>query len=1338
MMAVRRRSLMTVLVVAVVGAAGLRLLVEVAAPMGTTRVFAMNEAGTAVRLSPDTAALLEGSDVIRGAEYGAFAFYELRSSGLARLDAAGASYERIEHGTEIHITNYHFDPLLALPALPDGLSGFATGGENLVLVQLIGPTQDAWLAAIAATGADRVQYHAQNSYAVWANPAQAEALAALPSVRWVGPYEPAYRLAPELLAASGWVEVSLLAYEPALAEVEEALAKLGALAHQADAPRNNTRYLEIGIDAAQVVALGHIPGVVTANHGWRTPGELDEMSDKISAGMVSGTQPQAKPPGYSDGFLNPAGVDGTGVVVHINDAGVNEGHADLTGRMVAEYGNAANHHGTHVAGIILGSGSGNIGDTNSGGSWFYGLGVAPAAEYVDEYFNCNPADCGRHAITNDANVSSNSWGYTTGGNFRYGYGYTSNSATWDALVQDADDGTGGAQPLSIVGAAGNGGSGSETIGDPWEAKNVLSVASSRNWRNSTGNQGSGDIDSISSFSSRGLCRDGRNCPVVTAPGQNIVSARYQTTGCGAQPAPNSNTHSVCSGTSMATPHVSGIIALITEWWRDSHGQADPSPAMAKAIVVNSAVDMGTDDIPNANEGWGRINVADAILPAVAVEHWDQPLVFGASGEEWTETVQLDDTSKPMKVTLVWTDAPGPGNGGTSAGWVNDLDLRVQQSSTTWRGNNFSGGWSTSGGNADIKNNVENVYLQNPNGGSYTIKVIAANIAGNGVVGNGDSTDQDWALVCTNCSFDGPATPTPTSVGPTATATPSPTPTPLVLTPSDDARVYSGAPNVNYGISNYLRMGTLPDYQSYLKFAVNGVNDPVQSATLRLFAFNGGIDGGGAYTTGTGWTEATITWNNAPGIFGAPLDTHGLINNNQWAEYDVTTAVTGNGTYSFGLKTVSNDFVDFFSKENGATRPELVIIVSQPPTATPTATNTSVPPTATATATNTPVPPTATATATNTSVPPTATPTRTNTPIPPTATATATNTPVPPTATPTATNTPVPPTATATATNTPIPPTATATATNTPVPPTATATATNTPVPPTATATATNTPVPPTATPTRTNTPIPPTATATATNTPVPPTATATAPNTLIPPTATPTATNTPVPPTATATATNTPVPPTDTATATDTPIPPTATATVTNTPVPPTNTATATDTPIAPTANPTGTSTSVPSTATPTRAPVTYVFISSADARVNAGAPTTNYGASTYVQVSLLPTHHTYMRFAVAGVNGTVQRARVRLYATNGSNDGGDVYAVSNFWNEYGITWNNAPAITGTPLDSLGTVGTNQWAEYDVTAAVSGNGIFSFGWKDGSSDVLQCNSRETASNRPQLVLEVIP
>src|SRR5207249_3788044 len=118
------------------------------------------------------------------------------------------------------------------------------------------------------------------------------------------------------------------------------------------------------------------------------------------------------------------------------------------------------------------------------------------------------------------------------------------------------------------------------------------------------------------------------------------------------------------------------------------------------------------------------------------------------GESLDRTYSMVDPSKPVKVTLAWTDAPGPTFGDS---FVNDLDLIVDRGGSSFKGNVFSGGQSVTGGSADTRDNVENVFLPSGSGGNFSVRVGATSVGGDGVPGNSDPTDQDFALVVSNAT-----------------------------------------------------------------------------------------------------------------------------------------------------------------------------------------------------------------------------------------------------------------------------------------------------------------------------------------------------------------------------------------------------------------------------------------------------------------------------------------------------------------------------------------------------------------------------------------------------------
>jgi hypothetical protein len=162
---------------------------------------------------------------------------------------------------------------------------------------------------------------------------------------------------------------------------------------------------------------------------------------------------------------------------------------------------------------------------------------------------------------------------------------------------------------------------------------------------------------------------------------------------------------------------------------------------------------------------------------------------------------------------------------------------------------------------------------------------------------------------------------------------------------------------------------------------------------------------------------------------------------------------------------------------------------------------------------------------------------------------------------------------------------------------------------------------------------------------------------------------------------------------------------------------------------------------TPPPPPTTLTFNPPDDAYVRSTNLSTNYGSARELRIrGGSQTIRSYLKFEVSGVAGAIQSATLRLRVRDAGPDGGSVYAVSNNfagtsapWFEDGLTWKNAPPLSGSALDAAGAVTLNTWVELDVTPAVTGNGTFSFAVSGGSSDVVDYVSTEGA-NPPQLVV----
>jgi PKD repeat protein len=141
-----------------------------------------------------------------------------------------------------------------------------------------------------------------------------------------------------------------------------------------------------------------------------------------------------------------------------------------------------------------------------------------------------------------------------------------------------------------------------------------------------------------------------------------------------------------------------------------------------------------------------------------------------------------------------------------------------------------------------------------------------------------------------------------------------------------------------------------------------------------------------------------------------------------------------------------------------------------------------------------------------------------------------------------------------------------------------------------------------------------------------------------------------------------------------------------------------------------------------------------ADAHVKSTSPTTNYGKLTTIRLLAGTTiYRTYLKFDVSGLAGPVASAKLRLYVTDASPVAGRVYSAGSGWTETGIKWNNAPAIAGSPLTSVAAAAVGTWVEFDVSGAITANGLYTFALTTTSTNSVIYSSREGAQP-PALVI----
>lgn len=641
------------------------------------------------------------------------------------------------------------------------------------------------------------------------------------ALQYEADYLPGYALAPALARATGGggrsgfsaaadeVEVAVQLFHHGDG-VKNDIARVVSLASRTTARPVRVlggRYvnLRVRVARASLEALAAVDAVVSVEP-YVEPRPVGERQGRILAGSLDADGIEPLGPGYlswlaARGFsTSPADYP----VVVVVDDGVDNGTTTPASAELYQLGDPALASriafsvlppGSQAAGPEGPDGHGHLNASIAGGyqagagpgvedgfGFNFGLGISPFGRLASVRIFAPSFDAGFGDATmvddyhaRGARISSNSWGADVAGD------YTIDAQLYDGLTRDARAAVAGNQEMLFVVAAGNAGPTAGSVGSPGTAKNVLTVGASET-SNPAAAAGDGcgqtiidgdDARDIADFSSRGPTADGRIKPDIVAPGTFVhgAASRPEFNGsgvCGAAtndgqapgadalfPAATGYTWS--SGTSHSTPAVAGYASLASEFLAREHGHAEPSPALLKAFILNSARyldgDGAGEELPGDAQGFGAADMGVGFEPTAARYLIDQATVFGSSGGSFSVHGQVIDAGRPVRVTLVWTDAPGPTFGDA---FVNDLDLVVEAGGTLYRGNNFSGGLSVPGGAADARNNAEAVVLAAGLAGPATIRVDATTIADDGVPGNGDGSDQDFALVAYNFSTVVPA------------------------------------------------------------------------------------------------------------------------------------------------------------------------------------------------------------------------------------------------------------------------------------------------------------------------------------------------------------------------------------------------------------------------------------------------------------------------------------------------------------------------------------------------------------------------------------------------------
>ncbi len=387
----------------------------------------------------------------------------------------------------------------------------------------------------------------------------------------------------------------------------------------------------------------------------------------------------------NDGVRN---LKGDGINIGIWDGGAISPHLDFSpaGRVTQVELGAASDHSTHCSGTILGRGLRNP----------LAKGMAPNAKLYSYNFNGNiQTEMAAGIPLYNLAVSSHSYGSTqTCGVTGAGVAYSNTSRETDLNLNNF--------PFHLhCHSAGNSqtacaGGWSTITGSGKTAKNNILVA----------NITSAEV--ISGSSSFGPVHDGRVKPEISAMGTNVYSTVS---------APlNYDTY---SGTSMATPGVSGTVALLVQRYKQLNAGALPPSTLIKNVILNTANDLGNAG-PDYKFGYGRINA----LQAVKILEPSVRYVLSTATTGTTNDLPLavPAGAARLRVMLTWNDPAAAAN--SNPALVNNLNLSVINGATTTLP------WILDKDNpatpavraVDNVSNIEQVTIDNPAAGPYTMRV----------------------------------------------------------------------------------------------------------------------------------------------------------------------------------------------------------------------------------------------------------------------------------------------------------------------------------------------------------------------------------------------------------------------------------------------------------------------------------------------------------------------------------------------------------------------------------------------------------------------------------------
>lgn len=427
--------------------------------------------------------------------------------------------------------------------------------------------------------------------------------------------------------------------------------------------------------------------------------------------------------GANTAFNPPYSLTGAGVTVFVFDGGtIRTTHLDFQGRAVNIDAASVSDHATHVSGTIGGAGIADPAERgmapgvllkNAGFQWAGGNGFlyTDPGDMVADYTNA--------IVNHGAHIANNSIGNNTEPN-GYPCDRQGDYCFVDTIIDAMARGSINGQPFRIIWAAGNERQGTrcnvEGFGSyyssapPAMAKNHITVGALN-----------ANNDSMTSFSSWGPADDGRMRPDISAPGCESGGDG----GVRSCASSGDSAYSVKCGTSMASPTVCGLSALVMQDYRALYpSQPDMRGSTLKAIWMHTAQDI-LNPGPDYQSGYGSVRVVPAIELVRSGNFFEAEV---AQGGVYTATVVVQPGDTQLKVTIAWDDPPGTPNVNPSL--VNDLDLVVSGPGGTyfpWTLDPLNPSANAVRTQRNFRDNNEQVLIDNPMPGAYLVEVRGFNV-----------------------------------------------------------------------------------------------------------------------------------------------------------------------------------------------------------------------------------------------------------------------------------------------------------------------------------------------------------------------------------------------------------------------------------------------------------------------------------------------------------------------------------------------------------------------------------------------------------------------------------